>query len=71
MMVIAIVFPKLQIVKNFLRPLCKKRRFGTRFESQHVKVLQILARNLHESTFIMVFIILREVDSENVSPSVR
>ena len=28
-------------------------------------------RNLDESTFIMFFIILREVDLENVSPSVR
>ena len=27
--------------------------------------------NLHESTFIMILIILREVDLENVSPSVR
>ena len=28
-------------------------------------------RNLHECAFIMFFIILREVDLENVSPSVR
>ena len=38
MMVIANVFPKLQTVKNFVTPLCKKRRFGTRLDSQHVKV---------------------------------
>ena len=45
MMVIANVFRKLQTVKNFLRPLCKKRRFGTRFDSQHVRVSQILAKS--------------------------
>ena len=28
-------------------------------------------RKLHKSTFIMFFIILREIDFENVSPSVR
>ena len=42
-MVIANVFLKLQTVKNFVRPLCKKRRFGTRFDTQHDKVSQILA----------------------------
>ena len=42
MMLIA-VFPKLNIVKNFVRPLCKKHRFGTRFDTQHDKVSQILA----------------------------
>ena len=46
MMVIAILFPKLQIVKNFVRPLSKKRYFRTRFDSQHVKVSQILAKSL-------------------------
>ena len=43
-MVIADVFPKLQTVKNFVRPFCKKRRLGTRFDSQHVKVSQIPAK---------------------------
>ena len=33
MMIIANVFPKLQTVKNFVTPLCKKRRFGTRLDS--------------------------------------
>ena len=42
-MLIANVFPKLNIVKNFVRPLCKKHRFGTRFDTQHDKVSQILA----------------------------
>ena len=40
MIVIANVFPELKTVKNFVRPLCKKRCFGTCFESQHVKVSQ-------------------------------
>ena len=45
MMVIANAFAKLQTVKNFLRPFCKKRRLGTRFHSQHVKVSQNLAKS--------------------------
>ena len=44
MMVIANVFPKLQTVKNFVTPLCKKRRFGTRLDSPRVKVSRILAK---------------------------
>ena len=48
MMVIANAFPKLQTVKNFVRPFCKKRRFGTRFDSQHVKVSRILPKCLLE-----------------------
>ena len=45
MVVIANVFPKLQTVKNLVRPFCKKRRFGTRFDSQHVKEFQVLAKS--------------------------
>ena len=41
-MVIGNVFPKLQTVKNFVTPLGKKRCFGTRFDTQHDKVSQIL-----------------------------
>ena len=44
-MVITNVFPKLQTVKNFAGPFCKKHRLGTRFDSQHVKVSQILAKS--------------------------
>ena len=44
-MVIANVFPKLQTVKNFVRPFCKKRRFGTRSYSQDVEVCQVLAKS--------------------------
>ena len=45
MIVIANVFPKLKNVKSFFRPLSKKRRFRTRFDTQHLKVFQILARS--------------------------
>ena len=48
MMVITNVFPKLQTMKNFVRPLCKTRRFGTRFDSQHMRVSQISAKSPSE-----------------------
>ena len=44
MMGIANKLPKLQTVTNFVRPFCKKHHFGTRFDSQHVKTSQILAK---------------------------
>ena len=43
MMVVANVFPKLDVVTNFVIPLCKKRRFGTRLDSRLVKVSWILS----------------------------
>ena len=46
--IIANVFPKLQTVKIFIRPLCKKRHFKKRFDNQHVKASQILAKSLWE-----------------------
>ena len=45
MIVIANVFPKLKNVKGFVRPLSKKCRFRTRFDSQHVKASQILTKS--------------------------
>ena len=42
MIVLANVFPKLENVKNFVRTLSKKRRFRTRFDSQHVKASQTI-----------------------------
>ena len=45
MIVIANVFLKLHTVEILVRPLTKKRRFRTRFESQHVKASQILAKS--------------------------
>ena len=46
--VIANVFPKLQTVKNLVRPISKKQLFRTRFDSQHVKLSQILAKSTWE-----------------------
>ena len=45
MIVIANVFPKREIVKILVRPLSKKRCFRTRFDSQHLKPSQILAKS--------------------------
>ena len=44
MMVLPNVLPKLQTVKNFVTPLCKKRRFGTRLGSRHGKVSRIFTK---------------------------
>ena len=45
MMVLANVLRKLQTVKNFITPLCKKLRFGTRLVSRHVKVSGIFTKS--------------------------
>ena len=45
MIVIANVFQKLQIAKDFVTQLYKKRRFGARLDSRHVKVPRILAKS--------------------------
>ena len=45
MMVLANVFPKLQTVKNYVTPLCKKRPFETCLDSRNVKVPGILAKS--------------------------
>ena len=45
MFVIANAFLKLQTVKILVRPLSKKRRFRTRFDSQHLKASQILVKS--------------------------
>ena len=44
MIVIANVFQILETVKDLVRPLSKKRRFRTSFESQHVKVSETLGK---------------------------
>ena len=44
MILIANVFPKLHTVKNVARGLSKKHRFRERFDSEHVKESQILAK---------------------------
>ena len=48
MFVIANVFAKLQTAKNLVRTLSKKRWFRTRFDSQHMKVSEILGKSLRE-----------------------
>ena len=45
MIVIATLFPKLQTVKNVVRPLSKKHRSRTNFDSQHVKGSQTLVKS--------------------------
>ena len=39
------LFPKLQTLKIFLRILSQENRFGTGFESEHVKASQILVKS--------------------------
>ena len=48
MFVIANVFAKLQTAKNLVRTLSKKRCFRTRFDSQHMKVSEILGKSRRE-----------------------
>ena len=69
--VLANVFPKLQTVKNLVRLLSKKRRFTTRFDSQHVKGSQMLAKSPWQHIYHFFSIILWEVHFENVSLSDR
>ena len=45
---LANVFPKLQTLKNLVRPLSKKCCFRTRFDRKHVKASQILAKSPRE-----------------------
>ena len=44
MIVVGNVFRKLQAVKELVRPLSKKRRFRTPFDSQHFKGSQTLVK---------------------------
>ena len=59
MIVIATLFWKVQTVKDLVRPLSKKHRFRTPFDSQHVKGSQTVS-DVVESTFIIFLITLRE-----------
>ena len=54
MIVTAKLFPKLQNVKNLLRPLSRKRRLGTRFDSQHVNAYQVLAKTPWSAFFMFL-----------------
>ena len=44
MIVLANVFPKSQILKIFVRPLSKHRRFRTRIDRQHVKASKLIPK---------------------------
>ena len=54
-MVVTNVFPKLKTGKNLLGPFSKKRRFRTRFDSQHVKASQILAKSPWKRFYHVVY----------------
>ena len=70
MIVTGNVFPKIQTVKIFVRKLSQEHRFKKGFGSQHVKASQIFAKFPSEH-FIIFCTIVRNVDLENVSSSVR
>ena len=61
MIVIANVFPKLQNVENLVKQLSKKRPFRTRFDSQHVKASQILAKSTLEHFYHVFSSLLRKL----------
>ena len=48
MTVIAYAFPKLQTTKDLVRPISKKPRFRTPFNSQHVKGYQTLVESVRQ-----------------------
>ena len=68
--VIADVFPKLQIVKNVVRSLSKKCQFGTSLESQHLKVSQTLVKSGWEH-FHQIFSSLWEGMIRKISPLLK
>ena len=51
LMLLANVFPKLQTMKNFVTPLCKKSRIGKRLDSRNFKVSRILEKSLWECCY--------------------
>ena len=69
MFVIANVFAKLQTVKNLVRTLSKKRCFRTRFNSQHMKVSEILGKSWREC-FCHVFSSSSRIFIWKMSPQV-
>ena len=54
LIVIANLFPKLQTVKDLAKPLCKKPRFRTPFDSQDVEGYKTLVK-LAECTSVIFF----------------
>ena len=66
---IATLSPKLQTLKELFRPLSKKHRFRTPFDSEHVKSSQTLAKGAWEQ-FSHIFSSLWENMIWKISPSV-
>ena len=65
--VIAYVFPKLTTDSELIRPFTKNHRVRTSFDSQHVKVFQILLKSPWEHFYhIFRSINMRENDLENI-----
>ena len=58
--VIANILPKLQTVKDLIRPLFKKRRFRTSFDSQQVKGSQKLVKSSWEHFYHILPSLWRE-----------
>ena len=71
MIFIASVFPKLQTMKILVRPLSKKRRFKTRFDSQQCESVPNACKISMKALLSCFFVILRELDLENLSHSFR
>ena len=67
MIVIATLFEKLDTVKELVTPLFKKHRYRTRFDSQHVKDFQTLAKQAWEH-FLQIFSAIWETLIWNLSP---
>ena len=67
MILIANVFPKIQTVKDLVRPLSKKCRFRTSIDSQHVKGYQSLVKSALEH-FYHIFSSLWEEIIWKISP---
>ena len=61
MIVIANVFPKLQTVKKLVKPLCRKRRFRTSFDSQRVNWCQTLVKSAWEHLYHVFSSLWREI----------
>ena len=64
MIVIAYLFPKLQNVKELVKPLSRKRRFRTSFDNQLVNVCQTLVKSAWEITYQIFWSLWREITSK-------
>ena len=69
MILVVTLFRKLHTVKQLVRPLAKKHRSRTRFDSQHVKGYQTLVKSASEH-FHQIFLSLWETLIWKISPLV-